>query len=127
METIFRLVAGVLLIAHGLVHLLWLARNEEAAWPFHLDRSWLVPEQARRPFAIALIALTVAAFVLTGLAIWGVPGLVLMWPVLTIAGAVASLAMLTAFWDRQLIWGVAIDLALLVLAVWRPGWTDGLG
>ena len=127
METIFRLAVGVLLIAHGLVHVIWFAPNEETAWPFHLERSWLVPEQARRPLAIALVALSVAAFVLVGLAIWGVPGLVMMWPVLAIAGVVASLAMLTVFWDRQLIWGVAIDLALLVLAVWRPGWTDRLG
>jgi hypothetical protein len=66
----------------------------------------------------------VAAFVLVGLAIWGVPGLVVVWPGLTIAGVVVSLAMLTVFWDRQLIWGVANDLTLLVLAVWRPGWTD---
>jgi hypothetical protein len=31
------------------------------------------------------------------------------------------------FWDRQLLWGVAIDVALIVVALWRPGWTDRLG
>jgi uncharacterized membrane protein len=30
-ETSFRLVVGVLLIAHGLVHLMWFAPNEETA------------------------------------------------------------------------------------------------
>jgi hypothetical protein len=126
-EAIFRIVVGVLLIAHGLVHLLWFATNEDAAWPFRLDRSGLVPEQARRPVGIALITLAGAAFVLLGLAIWGVPGLVSMWPALAITGAVASLVMLIVFWDRQLIWGVGIDCVILVLAVWRPGWTDRLG
>jgi hypothetical protein len=126
MEAIFPIVVGVLLIAHGLVHLLWFAPNVDAAWPFRLDRSLLVPEQARRPVGIALVALAVAAFALLGLAIWGIPGLVSMWPALAIAGALASLAMLIAFWDRQLIWGVGIDSVILVLAVWRPAWTDRL-
>lgn len=124
---IFRIVVGILLIAHGLVHLMWFLPNEDTAWPFRLDRSWLVPEQARRPVGIALIALVVAAFVLLGLAIWGVPSLVAIWPALAIAGAVASLAVLIVFWDRQLLWGIGIDLVILVLAVWRPGWTDRLG
>jgi hypothetical protein len=31
------------------------------------------------------------------------------------------------FWDRQLWWGVAIDVATLVVALWQPWWTDRLG
>lgn len=127
MEAIFRILAGALLVAHGLVHLLWFAPNDDAAWPFHLDRSWLVPEHARRAVGTALIALVVAAFVMVGLAIWAVPGLASMWPAIAIAGAVTSLAVLIAFWDRQLVWGIGIDVAILVIAVWRPGWTDRLG
>ncbi|GIM63801.1 hypothetical protein Pve01_81460 [Planomonospora venezuelensis] len=38
----------------------------------------------------------------------------------------ASLVVLVVFWDRQLGWGVAIDVAILVVALWRPGWTDRL-
>lgn len=71
METVIRLVVGVLLIGHGLVHLLWLTPQEDAAWPFRLDRSWLAPARARRRVAIALIAPTVATFALAGLAVWG--------------------------------------------------------
>lgn len=124
---IFRIALGTLLVAHGLVHLLWLAPDKDAGWPFHLGRSWLVPERARRPVGVALIALVVAGFVLAGPAIWGVPVLVPMWAALTIAGAVASLALLIGFWDRQLVWGVAIDSAVLVLAVWQPGWIERPG
>ena len=74
-EAIFRIVVGILLIAHALVHLLWFAPHKDAVWPFRLDRSGLVPEKARRPVGIALIALVVVAFVLLGLAVWGVPRL----------------------------------------------------
>jgi hypothetical protein len=74
-----------------------------------------------------LIALVVAAFVLLGFAVWGVPGLTSIWPILAIGAAVASLAALVLFWDRQLLWGVAIDVALIVVALWHPAWTDRLG
>lgn len=79
------------------------------------------------PLAFVLIALIVAGFALLGLAVWGVPGLTSIWPVLAIGAAVASLAALVLFWDRQLLWGVAIDVALIVVGLWRPGWTDRLG
>ena len=127
METVVRIVLGVLLVAHGLVHLLWFAPNDDPAWPFRLDRSGLLSGAAQRPVAIALIALTVAGFGLLGLAVWGVPGLASIWPGLAIGAAVASLAALVLLWDRQLLVGVAIDAAVVVVALWRPGWTDRLG
>jgi len=126
-EIVVRSVLGLLLIAHGLVHLLWLAPSDDPAWPFRLDRSWLVPGAARTPTAGVLIALVVGGFALLGLAVWGVPGLTSIWPVLAIAASVASLATMVLFWDRQLLWGVAIDVAFIVVALWQPTWTDRLG
>jgi hypothetical protein len=58
---VIRVVAGALLLAHGLVHLLYLAPDVPE---FSLDRSWLLPASARRPVALALMAATVAAFAL---------------------------------------------------------------
>ncbi len=127
MDILVRAAMGVLLIAHGLVHLMWFAPNDDPRWPFRLDRSWLLSEGARKPVAIALLALIVAGFSLLGLAVWGVPGLVSIWPGLAVAAAAVSLAALVLFWDRQLVWGVAIDVAIIVVATWRPGWTDRLG
>lgn len=127
METLIRVVLGLLLVAHGLVHLLWLAPSDDSAWPFRLDRSWLVPEEARRPVAVVLIAVVVAGFALLGLAVWGVPGLASIWPVLAVGAVLASLATLVLYFDRQLLWGVAIDVAIIVVALWRPAWTDRLG
>lgn len=127
METLVRIVLGVFLVAHGLVHLLWFVPNDDAGWPFRLDRSWLVPAVARKPLAITLVALTVAGFAVLGLAVWGVPGVASIWPALAIGSAAASLVALVLFWDRQLWWGVVIDVAIIVLALWQPGWTDLIG
>ena len=122
-----RIVAGLLLIAHGLVHLLYLTPEvEDNKYPFNLRESWLVPETARRPVGIILIAATTAFFALLGLAVWGVPVLSGAWPALALAAAVTSLALLVAFWDVWLVMGVITDLGLIAIALVRPGWTDVL-
>jgi hypothetical protein len=86
-----------------------------------------VPEPARRPAAIVLVSVTIAAFALLGLAVWGVPGLAAIWPLLAVVGSVASLAVLIAFWDTQLLLGVAIDVAAVVVAIMRPEWASWIG
>jgi hypothetical protein len=55
MIVVIRIVTGVLVLAHGLVHLLYLASDVPE---FSLNRSWLVPEVARRPLAVGLMAAT---------------------------------------------------------------------
>lgn len=127
MEVLVRIVLGVLLVAHGLVHLMWFGPNDDPAWPFRLDRSWVTSEAIRKPVAIGLVGLVVTGFALLGLAAWGVPGLASMWPALAIGAAFPSLATLVLFWDRHLLWGVAIDALLIVVGLWRPGWTDRFG
>jgi hypothetical protein len=124
MATLLRIVIGVLLIAHGLVHLLYLTADVPQ---FSLERSWLVPESASRPAAIVLIWGTVAAFALLGLAVWGVPGLGGIWPGIAIVASVLSLALLVSFWSWSLIFGVLIDVALVAVAAIRPEWTDRIG
>ena len=124
MATLLRIVIGVLLIAHGLVHLLYLTDDVPE---FSLERSWLVPESARRPVAIVLMWATVGAFALLGLAVWSVPGPAGAWPGIAIVASVLSLALLVAFWSWSLIFGVLIDVALIAVAVIRPEWTDRIG
>ena len=118
---VIRITVGVLLLAHGLVHLLYLAREVPE---FSLTSSWLVPESARRQVALVLIVTTIAAFVLVALAVWGVPGLSRIWPALTIAAASLSLILLVAFWNIWLILGVTIDIALIAIAAIRPVWVQ---
>jgi hypothetical protein len=121
--TVVRIVTGVLLLAHGLVHLLYLAPDVPE---FSLDQSWLVPEAARRPLGLGLLAATVAAFALLALAAWGVPGLSAAWPAVTVVAALLSAALLVVFWDIRLVFGLAIDVALLTIAVTRPHWAEQL-
>ena len=126
MSTLIRVVVGVILVAHGLVHLLYLTLDaQDPSYPFTLERS-VLPEAARRPVAYLLLGASVAAFALLGLAISGLPILADVWAPLAIAAASASLALLIAFWDTRLLTGVAIDLVLVVIAVSRPEWTDRL-
>lgn len=124
MPTLLRVVGGGLLIAHGLVHLLYLVGDVRE---FRLDDSWVVPRDAARPVGMTLITATIIASVLLGLAVWGVPGLAALWHVWALVAAITSLVLLTAFWDNHLVFGVAIDLVLVALAVTQPGWTDRIG
>jgi hypothetical protein len=122
--TVIRIGVGVILVAHGLVHLLYLSSEAaDPGYPFTLEQSFL-PEATRRPAAYAILAATLAAFALLGLAVMGVPGLAGVWVPLAIAAAGLSLALLVAFWDTRLLAGVAIDLAIILVAVSRPDWTD---
>jgi len=119
---VVRILAGVLLLAHGLVHLLYLAPDVDA---FSIQAGRL-PENLRRPVALVLLVATVLAFVLVALSTWGVPGLSSAWPVLTVVAAGLSAVLLVVFWDRQLVFGLGIDAALMAVAMWQPVWLQQL-
>ena len=123
MIVLARVVTVLLLLAHGLVHLLYLAPDVRE---FSLERSWVVPESMRRPLGLGLMAATVAAYALLALAVWGLPVLSPAWPVLAVTAASLSLVLLFAFWDRWLVLGLAIDAAILLAAVTRPPWVERL-
>lgn len=125
MAVLMRVVVGILLIAHGPVHLLYLIPEpNDPKYPFTLRSSWLVPDAARRSVAWILMAATVAGFTLLALAVWSVPGLSDVWPAIAIVASSLSLAMLIAFWDVRLSFGIAIDVGLIALALIRPQWTE---
>jgi len=126
------LLAG-LLLAHGLVHALYLVPQPAMSaagpqWPFDLARAW--PVQAAwldpglaRAIATAVITAVVAGFALTGLSTLGLGVPSAWWPALVSASAALSMLLLVLCFDPQLLAGVAIDLVLLWLALvasWRP-------
>lgn len=114
---LLRVAAGVLILAHGLVHLLYLADDVPE---FSLDRSWPVPDAVRRAVALGLVAGTVVAFAALALALWGLPGLSSAWPTLTVVACLFSMVLLGLFWNPWLVLGLAIDMALLAVVVLRP-------
>lgn len=123
MSVVVRILCGALILAHGLVHLLYLAPDVAE---FSLDRSWLVGEPLRRPLGLALMAGTVGAFVMVAFAVWGVPGLAAVWPAVTLVAGLLSAALLITYWNPYLVFGLALDAALVVIAVSRPLWAQHL-
>lgn len=121
MAQALRVVAGLLLLGHGAVHLLFLLRADgDERYPFALHRSPRVPARVRRVAGTALAALVVLASAGLALAVWGVPWLGPGWPVLAVVAGLGSLVLVALARDRRLLVGVVIDLALLALAAIRP-------
>jgi hypothetical protein len=125
--------AFLLLVGHGLVHLLYIVpqppRAEGAAeWPFAIEKSWLVTNlgvsvEVMQAVAVMLLTITVAALVGAGLAIIDLVVPSAWWPALVVTGAGASLLLLTLCFHPWLVIGVAIDVVLLYLVLvngWDP-------
>jgi len=125
--------AGVL-ISHGLVHGLYLvpapatSSQDAPEWPFHLGRSWLTGSVGLDPGlvragTIVLIVGVLLAFGLGALATVGIIVPVDWWAPLVVVGAIASLVLLVLAFDPQLVLGIGIDVALLVVvlgSLWAP-------
>ena len=128
---LIRLVVAGLLIAHAAIHVAYLSPRPPVtaggpAWPFDLGQSWLLPRLGVEPhrargLAIALISVLVIGFAIAAGVAFGVLPTALWGPALAI-GSTASLLLLLTFFHPWLIVGVAIDIALLAVALLGP-WT----
>ncbi len=127
-----KLILAAFLVVHGLIHAGFLSPRPPAtaggpAWPFALDRSWLmtpigVPPEHARLMGVALVVVTLAAYTIAGAALVGLipSGL---WPATIGLGSVASIALLGLYFHPWLVLGIVIDVALLVVVVfgnWSP-------
>ncbi|MET0772559.1 MAG: hypothetical protein ABWZ82_05700 [Candidatus Limnocylindrales bacterium] len=127
------LLAG-LLLAHGLVHVMFLVPSpphtvvpstDGPDWPFDLGQSWLAGRLgtgAVRMVGRYLVIAVVALAALAALGTVGVPMSSARWAALVVGSAGASLVLLAIDFRPSLALGVAIDLALLWLALWSS-WT----
>ena len=127
---------GLLLFAHGWVHLLFVfpkpqpaaATADGPAWPFDMTRSWLITGAGLdvglvRTLGVALMAIVFVAFLLAALSTVNVLVPVGWWPGLVIGSAVGSALLLAAFFSPTLLLGFGVDAALLWLvlaSVWSP-------
>jgi len=130
-----RLAFGALLVAHGLVHLLFAAQSLRLlelrpgmTWP---DRAWALSwstgKRGVRLVAAVLLALAAAGFVVSGLTLvfrqpW--------WQAVVLSAASVSTAAFVLLWNGRLralgdqgLYGVLINAAILV-AVLGFGWPD---
>lgn len=127
------LVVALFLAGHALVHASYASPQPPPspsgpAWPFYLDHSWLLTPLglqagAIRAVGLTLIALVVAGYAASALAVLGViPG---SWFVpATVGASAASIVVLALFFTPWIVLGLAID-AVLVAAVVAAGWRPG--
>lgn len=121
----FRVVLGLFLIAHGLVHVMYVVPEPAQTpgsldCPFHADRSWALSgvglgTGALQATAIALMGLTIAGFAVTGIALLANLG---WWTGAAIVGAAASTVLVLSL-DALLVLGLLINALVLSVAVLR--------
>jgi hypothetical protein len=126
---------ALFIIAHGLVHaILAIAPNptdpnaKPGAFFSAAERSWLLSQlwmdaPTIRRIGFLLVGLSTLGFVLTGLGIFGIAGLSILWRTVAIISAGISLLLLITFWHRWLPIGVLIDVGTLfslLVIHWPP-------
>jgi hypothetical protein len=116
-----RFVVGLFLVAHGLVHLLYVAHRppDDPRYPFVPETAWIARALGLSTDAAKAIAGVVAVTVAIVLGIAGIDLIVgvSLWAALAVVGAAISLILMVAFYHRWLTIGIAIDLAIIGL-VW---------
>jgi len=126
---------ALFLVVHAAIHLSYLSPRPMATaagptWPFDLRRSWILsplgaPDAATRALGLALVALTMAGFLLAASVVLGLAPSGLWVPAITI-GAVASMGVLVLFFHPWLVVGVVVDVFLLFVVLaggWSPDTT----
>ncbi|HSI79395.1 MAG TPA: hypothetical protein VK919_01975 [Solirubrobacterales bacterium] len=104
--------AGLFLIAHGLVHLaVWVAPQPPEV-PFDSRHSWLLGDAGAPSRVLAVAAC--ALFILAGILVVAGAGL---GAGLAVAGAVASLALVSLTFNRWFVFAIAVNVAILVVAI----------
>lgn len=111
---VLRILVGALLVVHGIAHVeitsVWGSRDSSTSWLFG-DADTL---------GTVLSTVALGGFVLSGLAVFIGLG---VWRPLAVVAACFSLVTIALFWDRKLILGVAVNVAIVVALVWAkwPG------
>ena len=128
------LAVGAFLVAHGLVHLLYVGQSLSffelkpgLTWPDGAWALWWAGERGVRLVAAVALSVAAAGFVVAGLALairqpW--------WQTVVLIAAAVSAATYVLLWDRRVrelgeqgLYGILIDVAILV-AVSGFGWPD---
>lgn len=127
-----RVLIGILLVAHGLIHIAIYsspAHDARAQAAFKLGHSWILSPAGLGDAALKIVGmpLWVAAgvgFALAGLAVFGVLPIA-WWQALAVTAAISSLALFTVFWHPWIVAAFAVDVAVLVgLLVVSPPWVE---
>lgn len=112
-----RIVAGLFLIAHGLIHLSYVTpkpRDAAASYPFVPEERWLARALGLQPSVAKAIAGTLAVVSVVVLAVSGIALLAdaSSWEPTAVAGSLISLALMLLFLHPWLLIGITIDVAI---------------
>lgn len=111
-----RVIVGLFLVAHGLVHLLYFApRPGDPSYPFVAEDRWLAKTLRLQPSVAWAVARTLAvagaiAFAISGVALLASADL---WKAAAVVGSATSLVLMLLFFHPWLVIGIAIDVAIL--------------
>ena len=126
-----KIILGVLLIAHGLVHTGLAAAPNPAdpdaqplAFFTTVGRSWLFSRVGMTPNSVkwigfSLVGLATLGFVLAGIGILSSGGLNTIWRPCAAFSSFVSLLLLVLFWHPWLPVGILIDLATMAVVFWN--------
>jgi hypothetical protein len=118
-----RILFGVFLLAHGVIHLGWLTpKPADPKYPFAWRSPWLpgASEATLKGIGTATIALLLLAYVVAALGLWGVPVLSQVWGAAAVLGSVLSIMVTVLLWHPWFVAGPIIDVA--IVAVVLLGW-----
>lgn len=116
-----KILFGLFLIAHALIHLSFVSPQPPAqpgapAWPFDITKSWLltgVNPDVLRTIGIILTVVVVVGFIASGLGWFGVPLLKTYWVGITVVSSLSSILLIVLFWNNWFVMGPLIDLVIL--------------
>ena len=109
-------IAGLFLIAHGLVHLaIWLPKPDPKA-PFDVGRSPFAGDVRR-----VAVVLAVSATVVLAAGGIGLIGGTSWWVPVTVSGAAISAALLLLTFNKWWLIGLGINAAIIVLSTQQQG------
>ena len=109
---VLRILLGLFVIAHGLVHLAVWGPAPSGDAPMETARSWLFGDV--RPLAVGLAVAAAVLLAAGGIAVLAGAG---WWPWLVVVGSAVSVLLMALTFTPWWIFGLAIDAALLVWAV----------
>lgn len=127
-----RILFGLFLVAHGLIHASYLApapSDAGSSWPFNLDRPVLLGalgQPALQVVGVGLALIALVGLVAGGVGWLGLSGANGWWAPVAIAGSVASLLLLALFFHPWIVLGIAIDL-ILIWALGVARWPQSIG
>jgi len=116
-----KVLVGLFLIAHGLVHALYFV-PPEPDYPMTAGKSWLVTRvglslSVVKPIVVALVVVAMIGFILLALSHWGLLVPASWFKALAVISAVASLLLIALTWDKWFVFAVLINVGILYWAL----------